>query len=63
MNYLRSLGPQALPALEPRLPQIPALQSRVADFDPVERLSRTATASGKLARLGFSDVAPATIFG
>ena len=32
MNYLRSLGPQALPALEPRLPQIPALQSTIADL-------------------------------
>ena len=32
VNYLRSLGPQALPALEPRLPQIPALQSTVADL-------------------------------
>jgi len=32
MNYLRSLGPEALPGLEPRLPQIPALQSTVADL-------------------------------
>jgi hypothetical protein len=32
MNYLLSLGPQALPALETRLPQIPALQSTIADL-------------------------------
>lgn len=32
MSYLRSLGAEALPALEPRLPQIPALQSTVADL-------------------------------
>jgi hypothetical protein len=28
-DYLRSLGPEVLPVLEPRLPQIPALQSTV----------------------------------
>lgn len=32
LNYLRSLGPQALPALEPRLPQIPALQPTISDL-------------------------------
>jgi len=29
-DYLRSLGPEVLPVLEPRLPQIPALQSTVS---------------------------------
>ena len=31
-NYLRSLGPQVLPVLEPRLPQIPTLQSIVLEL-------------------------------
>lgn len=32
MKYLRSLGRQVLPVIEPRLPQIPALQPTVADL-------------------------------
>lgn len=31
-DYLRSLGPEVLPVLEPRLPQIPALQSTVSQL-------------------------------
>ena len=63
MSYLRSLGPQALPALEPRIAADPGACSRRSRIcDPVADVC-AATASGKLARLGFSDVAPATIFG
>lgn len=32
LNYLRSLGPQALPVLEPHLPQIPSLQSTILEL-------------------------------
>jgi Domain of unknown function (DUF4173) len=31
-EYLRSLGPQVLPVLEPRLPQIPSLQSTISQL-------------------------------
>jgi hypothetical protein len=31
-NYLRLLGPQVLPVLEPRLPQIPSLQSTILEL-------------------------------
>ncbi len=31
-NYLRSLGPQVLPVLEPHLPQIPSLQSTILEL-------------------------------
>ncbi len=32
MKYLASLGPQVLPVLEPRLPQIPSLQSTILEL-------------------------------
>ena len=32
MRYLHFLGPQVLPVIEPRLPQIPALRPTVAEL-------------------------------
>ncbi len=32
MKYLLSLGPQVLPALEPRLPEIPALRPTIVEL-------------------------------
>ena len=63
-DYLRSLGPEILPVLEPRLPQIPALQSTVSQLRAGPNICENLTAAfGKLAGRRFSDMAPAAIFG